>query len=665
MSDLTQQFVDVITKWRSADSQRMIFGIDMPQTQRAISELTESLQKTLVEFKEFSLVEKNQKMEIVVKNGDDSTMQHIPINLPALPKVLTDLKINSITLSTGVKEEELKELFNGISMKPEDIEQQGGLKGILQEKGVSSIKVDQMKFQLLKDEEHVTTAQENNVGISKETKKATKKETAEVKKLRDSVWKDYLSEKLTQKDFKEKHEDFLVRTLEEPKLLEKTLKRMISKQEKVEEFLALLEEKLFNVGFSREDVESLKKKLLTPKKVLVAEDELARLRKIEKEFQSNVDQRMDNTLETINTIKKKLSDQTERSEAILHQMSQGGITLDKNGNIVSVNSTAQNILGASQKDMSGKSIKDAVTDHHLLTMVSDWQNETDSHTPKEVKVHASDEETLSIIRESAIVVQDEDGHSIGVISSLQSVTQQDELKKRKNDILDVLGHDLRAPLCAIKQNFEVLLEVTDLEVEDDSKQGRFLDNCKRNIVRMEKLISKILDMRQLETGKILVKYDVIETNNLLEDVVTSVDSWAKNKNIHMEINAQKLPNIDGDPERLYQVIANFLSNALKFTPEEGNITVSGEALESEGRQWVKISVKDSGMGIKKEDIGRIFNKYEQVSQNTTSGISGLGLGLSICKTIIDLHGGRVWAESEPEFGSTFSFQIPVVKVKEE
>jgi len=316
-----------------------------------------------------------------------------------------------------------------------------------------------------------------------------------------------------------------------------------------------------------------------------------------------------------------------------------------------------------KEEIRGKSINDILKPHHLLTTVSDWQNETDTHTPKEVKVQALDDETLSIIRESTIVVENENGRSIGVISALQNVTQQEELNRRKNDILDVLGHDLRAPLGAIRQNFDVLVASTHLDKECDSQQKKFLDNCKSNITRMGKLIEKIMDMRQLETGKITLKYDTIETNKLLEEAVSSLTQWAQNKNINLQVTAQTLPNTDGDSERLYQVITNLVSNALKFTPEGGSIIAQGKLVKRGEDEFVEISVKDSGMGIDKENLSRIFDKYEQVTANSPAGVSGLGLGLSICKAVVALHGGSIWADSELEAGSTFTFQIPVTQKK--
>jgi signal transduction histidine kinase len=176
---------------------------------------------------------------------------------------------------------------------------------------------------------------------------------------------------------------------------------------------------------------------------------------------------------------------------------------------------------------------------------------------------------------------------------------------------------------------------------------------------MSRLIEKVLDVRQLESGKVMLKYDTVETSKLLEQAVASHNDWAKNKNIALKINAPQLPMIDGDPERLYQVITNLVSNALKFTPNDGTIIVNGKTAEKDGVECVEMSVEDSGMGIDQTNLKRIFDKYEQVTVNAPEGVRGLGLGLSICKAIVELHGGSIWVDSEPGKGSIFTFRIPV------
>jgi len=254
---MTEIFADVIKQWRLADSQRMIFGVDMPQTQNAIESLTKVLEKVLVGIPSFSLVLKDQNMEIVVK-GDKSLLNTIPILLPSLPKIFKELKVDSISLSAGITKEDLTHFFAGISMKLEDIEPLGGLKGYLEKKGVMHLKVDQMKFQLLRDDEHVTFGAEDGKG----GKDIKAKKSSALSKASETLMSEFLSGSLKRKDLNDEQEDLVESASQQPKQLEKLLKRMVKKTKDTDEFLAHLDQKLSEIGFSVDDIATLKKKLI-------------------------------------------------------------------------------------------------------------------------------------------------------------------------------------------------------------------------------------------------------------------------------------------------------------------------------------------------------------------------------------------------------------------
>jgi signal transduction histidine kinase len=336
------------------------------------------------------------------------------------------------------------------------------------------------------------------------------------------------------------------------------------------------------------------------------------------------------------------------------------MVLGKDGKILEMNPIAHKVLGVSTEAAKGKLLKDVVEDHHMLSVVSNWDKETEDYIPKHIEIQAGNEETIDTIRESSIVIEDENGRPIGGVSALQDVVRQKEIESRKNDILDVLGHDLRTPLTVVKQSISLMADSLKLPDKiSEAQQEQILSACRRNVIRLEKLVNKILDVRQLETGKIILKRDNTHADRLIEDAALSLDSWAKDKHIAIELKLEALPEIDCDSERIYQVITNLVSNALKFTSEGGSIRVAARTKHCVGVHVVEISVADSGVGIQEDDLERIFNKYEQVSLQSPEGVSGLGLGLSTCKTIIEMHGGTIWVDSNLGEGSTFTFQIPV------
>ena len=180
----------------------------------------------------------------------------------------------------------------------------------------------------------------------------------------------------------------------------------------------------------------------------------------------------------------------------------------------------------------------------MLSVVSGWESETEKHIPKHVEIQAGNDDIIDTIRESAIVIENENGRSIGGVSALHDVVKYKDLEKRKNDILDVLGHDLRAPLNIVKQSISLIADfLNEPEKLPVAEQAQFLDICQRHIDRMGKLFNKILDVRQLETGKIILQKDNIHSNKVIEDAAHSFDSWAKDKNITIEINTDPLPDV--------------------------------------------------------------------------------------------------------------------------
>ncbi len=663
MTDINQKIVSVFHIWREADSQRQIFGMNMPQTQGAIARLSRLLQEIFSFIPAVTLVKKGQTMNALFKEPATGSKEDMPVNIPSMLKIYELLKINSITINKGLTEAELKKLFAGLCMSQKAAEEHGGLKGFLKKEGAVHIEVDQLKYKLLMDEDQLLALKEAGGKAILMDAQIKKMEGRGQQEAFEAKWKDFIDGKLSIKEFEEQYRDFINEAMQDPRPLLKVVRQLMKKQADEETFIAKLEQKLFEAGFPQATVAGLKKKLVQSKKVLISEEELARLKEIEKKYLGKGDDRAGDSSGNVQILQRKLADEKERSEAILHQTSQRGLILDREGRIVAVDTCAHNVLGMEEKELKGKKIGDILKGHHLLTMVSDWQNETDTNVPKEVKIQALNNETIEIIKDSAIVIENEDGRAIGVLSALQSVTRNEEFEKRKNDVLDVLGHDLRAPVSAIKQNFSMLITSTNLDGVLDTQQEKFLNNCKRNIERIENLIAKILDIRQFETGKVLLKYSDVEMNKLIDDSVISVNKWVSDKNIHLDVRTEKLPVVSVDPDRIYQVITNLLSNACKFTPDGGAIGVSGKLLMIQDNQFVEVSVKDSGIGIEKKDLVRVFTKYEQVSLKTPGGVSGLGLGLAICKAVVELHGGQIWADSAVGAGSTFTFRIPVLPNK--
>ncbi len=221
----------------------------------------------------------------------------------------------------------------------------------------------------------------------------------------------------------------------------------------------------------------------------------------------------------------------------------------------------------------------------------------------------------------------------------------------REEFIAIVSHDLRNPIGAILSSVEMLSEDLSLiSIGEDTK--RWIEIIKRNAETSLRLISDILDMERIVEGKIELRTATHRVDNLIADAVESHTHIALAKKIAIVNLAVDLKrSINCDRDRVAQVLSNLIGNAIKFTPANGSITINAEELETE----MVFSVKDTGPGIPEDQKHRVFERFLQLGSQSRSG---LGLGLYISKTIVDLHGGRIWLTSELGKGSTFWFTLP-------
>ena len=249
----------------------------------------------------------------------------------------------------------------------------------------------------------------------------------------------------------------------------------------------------------------------------------------------------------------------------------------------------------------------------------------------------------------------------------------EEANEAKGAFLSSVSHELRTPLTSVLGFAKVILRELDRYVfplikEEDKKAVRTRDEVREEIgvilkegERLTDMINHVLDLAKIEAGQLEWKEDVIEVPKLVDRAIKSTASLIEAQKLEMVVaHADEIPETIGDEDRLMQVMINLISNAVKFT-KEGQITCES-GINGDGE--ILVSVRDTGIGIAKEDMPRVFEKFRQVGDTLTEKPQGTGLGLPICKEIIEHHGGRIWVESEPGKGSTFSFTLPVISSTE-
>jgi PAS domain S-box-containing protein len=238
----------------------------------------------------------------------------------------------------------------------------------------------------------------------------------------------------------------------------------------------------------------------------------------------------------------------------------------------------------------------------------------------------------------------------------QEVERANQLK---TEFLASMSHELRTPLHTIIGFSELLAE--ELEGPLNEKQKRFTDHIHTDALHLLELINDILDLSKIESGRLELHRETFDLASALEETLSSIRLQGMAKSIRIETKLSIPGPIFADRLRVKQILLNLLGNALKFTPEGGEVQVKGVLRDG----FLEISVSDTGIGIPKERHGAIFDKFYQVGSTTKGVREGTGLGLAITKALVQEHGGRIYLESEPGKGSRFTFTIPLEEIYEE
>ncbi|MFA5157403.1 MAG: ATP-binding protein [Candidatus Omnitrophota bacterium] len=350
---------------------------------------------------------------------------------------------------------------------------------------------------------------------------------------------------------------------------------------------------------------------------------------------------------------KVLTDKKE-TEAVIRSIAEGLVVVDASGKVVMMNPAAEKLLGVSRKDKIGKPVLDNLKEEQLVSLS---RESPAGHDGREIELVSRQDETKKVLRASTAVIENENGHTVGMVSVLSDITKQKELDRLKANFVASVSHELRTPLVAIDKSISLMLNKNAGEITETQEQ--FLNIAARNLKRLSVLVNDLLDLSKLEAGRMEIRRKPTAVDALINESVAGLANWAKTKLINLEAKIQAgLAEADIDPDRTMQVLNNLIGNAIKFTPANGTITIEAK---SESQDWIEVSVRDTGIGIAKDNLGKVFDKFYQVGERVSSDINGTGIGLSIAKEIVELHGGRIWAESEQGEGARFVFTIPVKK----
>jgi signal transduction histidine kinase len=256
-------------------------------------------------------------------------------------------------------------------------------------------------------------------------------------------------------------------------------------------------------------------------------------------------------------------------------------------------------------------------------------------------------------------------HAAIAIENARLFEQVRRANDAKTEFVSFVSHELKQPMTAMKGYTDLLIKGVAGELS--TGQLGLLETVRSNVDRMNLLVSELLDISRIESGRIRLELDDVSIKEMVDEALRGIRGQLENKAQALEVDvASDLPSVRGDRTRLVQVLTNLVSNAHKYTPEGGRITVrvqprsNGHGVEEQG-DAVVCSVTDNGIGMSPEDQERLFTKYFRADHPGVHSESGTGLGLVITKSLVELHGGEIWVESELGKGSTFSFTIPVTQ----
>jgi two-component system phosphate regulon sensor histidine kinase PhoR len=339
-------------------------------------------------------------------------------------------------------------------------------------------------------------------------------------------------------------------------------------------------------------------------------------------------------------------DAQAQQQVLFNSMLEGLLLLDRHRKIYLANRSFKNLFGL-KTELRGKTIMEALRLYELAELVERVETEG------QVFDHELKLPELSgrWLRVNAAVISNSAGEREGMILVFHDLTRLKQLERTREDFVANVSHELRTPLSLIKGYVETLL---DGARNDPAIAERFLKIIERNTQRLDLLIQDLLTISALESGRMKLNLQPVELRPLVEKIFTDLKPPAENKNTGL-VNALSDLTATTDVNRLEQVLANLVDNAIKYGRAEGTVTVGGKKLD-DGR--LEIFVQDDGPGIPAEALDRVFERFYRVDKARSRDQGGTGLGLSIVKHIVQAHGGEVWAKSELGKGATFFFTLP-------
>jgi len=338
----------------------------------------------------------------------------------------------------------------------------------------------------------------------------------------------------------------------------------------------------------------------------------------------------------------KLMFEKNRAEAVINSLKDASVGVDKNSIILFANNQALQLLGLDAKDIVSRPANEVADRNDLFRFLLNERN----NIPFKIVVDGKE----NYFSKEIIEVQQEDSKNTVIV--VRNITSFKELDVAKTNFIATVSHELKTPLASSDFSLKLLEDGRNGKLTKDQRD--LVHQLKQDNQRMLRILSELLNMSQVEAGKIQLEIKSVKPVSIVNNAISTVNAAAKEKNIHFERNYnEELPTVRADAEKTGWVLNNFLSNAIKYSGDGSKITVSIKLVDGS----LQFSVKDQGPGIPEEYLPKIFERFFKVpGANKT----GTGLGLAISKEFIEAEGGKIWVKSKQGEGSEFGFDLPIV-----
>ena len=354
---------------------------------------------------------------------------------------------------------------------------------------------------------------------------------------------------------------------------------------------------------------------------------------------------------------EELSEDRAQLLAMLTSMVEGVMVLDSKGRILQVNPAWERMFGATRTEARGRQSSEVFAPPKLNDLVSAVLT---SRAGQEAEILLANGRCLNV--EASVAGGEQDNEACAVLV-FHDITELRRLEHIRKDFVANVSHELRTPLTSIKGYVEALL---DGGKDDPETSVRFLDIILKQSDRLNLILEDLLQLSKIESGQVQFKQEPLHIGSVVERTIAMIKPLADKKQhqLRAQVDAD-LPLITGDQERLVQVVANLLDNAIKYTPEGGQITVAARRIPVRAhrttdrlRDGVELTVTDTGIGIPEKDRPRVFERFYRVDKARSRELGGTGLGLAIVKHIVEGHGGQIRVEGNVPSGSRFVVQLP-------